>query len=322
MFDAFLPYFEGCYVFPSCTGYMSFCESRKLLWITATEARIWYRGIQKDYRQTLFPRAIASNYRYRVVLPEELLFFTETDLWECWQKISHCRYIESPLNSNYFPLQIQTFRALSEYYLRVALGRALIYEGNETVLGTNPNRTHDQPKPYLVDLYSDKGMFPFLLRGAHKKNSLEIDAFPVSSRKRNRTRTAAETLGSKRIDSVMILATTVPAPASVANLDLSSPSSASNLVANPRACKSSLHKTSVDEKHALSRSLGTTPTLKKALGVQRAFSAQLSEFGGIRGRTRGIAVKTEAHAKKPFFQPNLAERFCHRSGWSLRARSF
>ena len=50
--------------------------------------------------------------------------------------------------------------------LRVALGRALIYEGNETVLGTNPNRTHDQPKPYLetaetvLDLYSDKGMFP------------------------------------------------------------------------------------------------------------------------------------------------------------------
>ena len=72
--------------------------------------------------------------------------------------------------------------------LRVALGRALIYEGNETVLGTNPNRTHDQPKPYLetaetvLDLYSDKGMFAFLLRGAHKKNSLKIDAFPFSNR--------------------------------------------------------------------------------------------------------------------------------------------
>ena len=68
--------------------------------------------------------------------------------------------------------------------LRVALGRALIYEGNETVLGTNPNRTHDQPKPYLetaetvLDLYSDKGMFPLLLRGAHKKNSLKTGAFP------------------------------------------------------------------------------------------------------------------------------------------------
>ena len=86
--------------------------------------------------------------------------------------------------------------------LRVALGRALIYEGNETVLGTNPNRTHDQPKPYLetaetvLDLYSDKGMFPlkFILRGAHKKkvNSLQIDAFPFSNRTRNRTRTAAD----------------------------------------------------------------------------------------------------------------------------------
>ena len=80
----------------------------------------------------------------------------------------------------------------------MALGRALIYEGNETVLGTNPNRTHDHPRPYLetaetvLDLYSDKGMFPFLLRGAHKKNSLKIDAFPFSNRTRNRTRTAAD----------------------------------------------------------------------------------------------------------------------------------
>ena len=83
----------------------------------------------------------------------------------------------------------------------MALGRALICEGNETVLGTNPNRTHDQPKPYLetaetvLDLYSDKGMFPFLLRGAHKKNSLKIDAFPFSNRTRNRTRTAADFCG-------------------------------------------------------------------------------------------------------------------------------
>ena len=35
-------------------------------------------------------------------------------------------------------------------------------------------------------------MFPFLLRGAHKRNSLKIDAFPFSNRTRNRTRTAAE----------------------------------------------------------------------------------------------------------------------------------
>ena len=82
--------------------------------------------------------------------------------------------------------------------LRVALGRSLIYEGNETVLGTNPNRTHDQPRPYLetaktvLDLYSDKGMFLFLLRGAQKKNSLKIDEFPFSNCTRNRTRTAAD----------------------------------------------------------------------------------------------------------------------------------
>ena len=80
----------------------------------------------------------------------------------------------------------------------MALGRALIYEGNETVLGTNPNRTHDQPKPYLetaetvLDLYSDKGMSPFLLHGAHEKNSLKMDALPFSNRTRNRTRTAPD----------------------------------------------------------------------------------------------------------------------------------
>ena len=60
-------------------------------------------------------------------------------------------------------------RALSEYCFACgSLGRALIYEGNETVLGTNPNRTHDQPKPYLeteetvLDLYSDKSQSPDL----------------------------------------------------------------------------------------------------------------------------------------------------------------
>ena len=87
--------------------------------------------------------------------------------------------------------------------LRVALGCAFIYEDNETVLGTNPNRTHDLTKPFLetvetvLDLYLDKGMFPFLLCGAHNKNSLKIDAFPFSNRTRNRTRAAAECLATK-----------------------------------------------------------------------------------------------------------------------------
>ena len=33
-----------------------------------------------------------SNCRYRIVLPEELLSITGTDLWKCRQKVSHCRY--------------------------------------------------------------------------------------------------------------------------------------------------------------------------------------------------------------------------------------
>ena len=38
--------------------------------------------------------AIAFNYRYRFVLPEEVVSFTERDLWEYWQHISHyrCRF--------------------------------------------------------------------------------------------------------------------------------------------------------------------------------------------------------------------------------------
>ena len=59
-------------------------------------------------------------------------------------------------------------------------------------------RTADQSKPYLetietvLDLYSDKGMLPFLDHGAHKTNSLTIGTLPFSNRTRNRTRTATD----------------------------------------------------------------------------------------------------------------------------------
>ena len=55
-----------------------------------------YRSIQNDYRQTSCLRAINSNYRCRIALPEELISITETDLWEFQQKISHYRYRFSP----------------------------------------------------------------------------------------------------------------------------------------------------------------------------------------------------------------------------------
>ena len=35
---------------------------------------------------------LISKYRYRIVLPEELISITETDLWECQQKISRYKY--------------------------------------------------------------------------------------------------------------------------------------------------------------------------------------------------------------------------------------
>ena len=50
---------------------------------------------------------------------------------------------------------------------------------NGTMPGRNPNHTHDESKPYLeiietvLNLYTDKSMFPFLLRGAHKKELVE-----------------------------------------------------------------------------------------------------------------------------------------------------
>ena len=36
-----------------------------------------------------------SEYRYRIAPPEELISITESDLWECLQKISHYRYRSS-----------------------------------------------------------------------------------------------------------------------------------------------------------------------------------------------------------------------------------
>ena len=66
-----------------------------------------YRSIQIDYRQTFVLGEMNFKYRCRIVMPEELLSITETDLWECQQKISHCRYRFS-LESQLIPLHIQT----------------------------------------------------------------------------------------------------------------------------------------------------------------------------------------------------------------------
>ena len=63
-------------------------------------------------------------------------------------------------------------RALPEYCFACGFRTRFHRRGQRNRLGTNPNRTHDQPKPYLetietvLDLYSDKDMLRFLLRGA------------------------------------------------------------------------------------------------------------------------------------------------------------
>ena len=66
-----------------------------------------YHSIQNDCRQAFFLRAINSNYRYRIVLPEQLFSITETDLRKFQQK-SLITDTDSPLNSIKFSLQIQT----------------------------------------------------------------------------------------------------------------------------------------------------------------------------------------------------------------------
>ena len=47
-----------------------------------------HRSVQNVYRQTFSLRAIKPSYRCRIVMPEELISITETDVSECWLKIS------------------------------------------------------------------------------------------------------------------------------------------------------------------------------------------------------------------------------------------
>ena len=59
---------------------------------------------------------LISKYRYRIVLPEELIAITETDLCEFQQKISHYRYrfsLEISINFHYR----YRFRAQNELIL-------------------------------------------------------------------------------------------------------------------------------------------------------------------------------------------------------------
>ena len=61
-----------------------------------------YCSIQNGYRQTFFRGQlilISNHYRYRIVLPEELVSITETDLWKFQQK-SLTAGTDSALDSN------------------------------------------------------------------------------------------------------------------------------------------------------------------------------------------------------------------------------
>ena len=64
-------------------------------------------SIQNDYRQTLSWGTLISNYRYRIVLPEEY-FPLQRQICGNVGRTSLIIDTDSPLNSNEFPLQIQT----------------------------------------------------------------------------------------------------------------------------------------------------------------------------------------------------------------------
>ena len=57
-----------------------------------------------DITDPSFWGELSSNYRYRIVLPEEVVCISETDLWEFQQKVSHYRHrcsLEFQLNFYY-----------------------------------------------------------------------------------------------------------------------------------------------------------------------------------------------------------------------------
>ena len=60
-----------------------------------------YRSICIDCGQTCSLRALNSNCRYRIALPEEWISITETDLWEWWQKSSLYTQILHWIPSNF-----------------------------------------------------------------------------------------------------------------------------------------------------------------------------------------------------------------------------
>ena len=47
--------------------------------------------LRSDYKQTFFLRAVKSIYRYRIVLPEDLISITKSDARKL-PELSHCRY--------------------------------------------------------------------------------------------------------------------------------------------------------------------------------------------------------------------------------------
>ena len=49
--------------------------------------KLWTKKLALIFWPLINPKS-----RHRIVLPEGLLCITETDLWECWQRISPYRY--------------------------------------------------------------------------------------------------------------------------------------------------------------------------------------------------------------------------------------
>ena len=112
-----------------------------------------------------------------------------------WRQHSPTKKLSGSFVANRLEVVNPFFRALFEYCFACG-SRKPFHLKEKTKPYSEPIQTvlkpHLETVETVLDLYSDKGMFPFPLRGAHKKISLKIDTFPFSNCTRNRTRTAAD----------------------------------------------------------------------------------------------------------------------------------
>ena len=77
---------------PVTTQDVALTEKTTILCLLGAIFRTYRRAHKNLQTETLILKASDSSNRCRSMLPEELVSITETDLRECWQRTSQCRY--------------------------------------------------------------------------------------------------------------------------------------------------------------------------------------------------------------------------------------